>query len=169
MLLVHPPMKCTFLYFLRAYCLARRGGVMWRASYEWSCNLWMDISSKPSKAQTFVCWVKRCVKDWNGAEHGRLSAPFLKSSLSSPPSLSVNIPLRFLGWLNLCPSLLIAPVSYPLLLFCPFISAFFPLPKLARHAADVLTSQLCLTHPLLLHLLRWHRHESISASFLLWN
>lgn len=129
MLLVHPPMKCTFLYFLRAYCLARRGGVMWRASYEWSCNLWMDISSKPSKAQTFVCWVKWCVKDWNGAEHGRLSAPFLKSSLSSPRSLSVNIPLSLSGWLNLCPSLLITPVSYPLLLFCPFISAFFSPPQ----------------------------------------
>lgn len=167
MLLVLPPMKCTFLYFLRAYCLATRGGVMWRASYEWSYNLWMDISRKPSKAQTFVYWVKRCVKDWNGAEHGRLSAPFLKSSLSSPPSLSLNIPLSLSGWLNERPSLLITPVASLLLLFCPFLSA--PPPMLDLHAADVLTSQLCLTHPLLLHPLCWHRHESISASFLLWN
>lgn len=122
MLLVHPPMKCTFLYFLRAYCLATRGGVMWRASYEWSYNLWMDISRKPSKAQTFVYWVKRCVKDRNGAEHGRLSAPFLKSSLSSAPSLSLNIPLSLSGWLNVRPSLLITPVASLLLLFCPFLS-----------------------------------------------
>lgn len=113
-------MKCTFLYFLRAYCLATRGGVTWRASYEWSYNLWMDISRKPSKAQTFVYWVKRCVKDWNGAEHGRLSAPFLKSSLSSPPSLSLNILLSLSGWLNVRPSLLITPVASLLLLFCPF-------------------------------------------------
>lgn len=129
MLLVHPPMKCIFLYFLRAYCLATRGGVMWRASYEWSYNLWMDISRKPSKAQTFVYWGKRCVKDWNGAEHGKPSALFLKSSLSSPPSLSVIIPLSLSGWLNVCPSLLITPVSSPLLLFCPFLLVFFPPPQ----------------------------------------
>lgn len=147
-------MQCTFLYFLRAYCLATRGGVMWRASYEWSYNLWMDISRKPSKAQTFVYWVRRCVKDWNGTEHGRLSALFLKSSLSSPLSLSVNILLSLSGWLNVCPSLLITPVSSTLLLFCPFISffsLFHSFPRLALRVVDVLTGQLCLSRPLLLH------------------
>lgn len=119
-------MQCTFLYFLRAYCLATRGGIMWRASYEWSYNLWMDISRKPSKAQTFVSWVKRCVKD--SAEHGRLSALFRKSSLSSALSLSVNILLSLSGWLNVCLSLLISPVSALLLLFCPFILVFFFFP-----------------------------------------
>lgn len=152
-------MQCTFLYFLRAYCLATRGGVMRRASYEWSYNLWMDISRKPSKAQTFYYWVKRCVKDWNSAEHGRLSAPFLKSSLSSPLSLSVNILLSLLGWLNVCPSLLITPVFYSLLLFCPFISVFsFFLSQVALYV-DLLTNQVCLSHPLLLHFLFWRWYE----------
>lgn len=89
---------------------------------------------------------------------------------SSNPALSVNTLLSLPGWLNVCPSLLITPVSSPLLLLCPFIFVFsFFLPQLAPHVVDVLTSQLCLSHPLLLHLLCWRWHDYISASFLLWN
>lgn len=70
-------LQCNAFFFLRAYCLATRGGAMWRALYEWSYNLWMDISPSPAKHKHLSVERKMHKRLKHSTVHGSMSALFL--------------------------------------------------------------------------------------------
>lgn len=142
--LLHTPMQCTFgLFPLRAYCLATRGGAMWRAFMSEAIMFEWTSAQPPAKHKhlTIERNIRKRLK--HSTIHDSMSLLFLEPCLFSPcPTLtSWSVCLSDFTSAVLCLPLLfvVVPLSPSVLLsdsLCNTVSGPFLLATLTCNFQD---------------------------------